>query len=193
MIFESIKTILNILEKCPKFEDNCLKQEYMAQIDIRGKLDKELSSIFKQREAKKVWFLTSKEDVNYSNFFTNKLLIIYIIRKGVPYSLFNLIQHFAPFSEEEWADILGISTKSLQRYRQASKRFKSIQSEKIIEMAEVTNAGRDVFEDIDKFKLWLNTPNYSLGNIKPMELLKDSYGKEMVIGELTRINHGILV
>lgn len=60
-------------------------------------------------------------------------------------------------------------------------------------MAEVTNAGKEVFGDIDKFKLWLDTPNFSLGNLKPMDLLKDSYGKELVISELTRINYGILV
>ena len=60
-------------------------------------------------------------------------------------------------------------------------------------MAEVTNVGLDVFGDMDKFKLWLDTPNYSLENMKPIELLKDSYGKEMVISELTRINYGILV
>ena len=60
-------------------------------------------------------------------------------------------------------------------------------------MAEVTNIGLDVFGSMDKFKLWLDTPNFSLGNLKPLELLKDSYGKEMVISELTRISYGILV
>ncbi len=59
-------------------------------------------------------------------------------------------------------------------------------------MAEVTNVGLDVFGDMEKFKLWLDTPNFALGNLKPKELLKDSYGKEMVISELTRINYGIL-
>ena len=121
------------------------------------------------------------------------MLIISLIREGVPYSLFNLIQYSTPFNENDWANILEISTKSLQRYRQTSKQFKSLQSEKIIEMAEVTNIGLDVFGDMDKFKLWLDTPNFSLGNLTPMELLKDSYGKEMVLGELTRINHGIFV
>jgi len=104
-----------------------------------------------------------------------------------------LIQLLTPFTEEHWADYLDISTKTLLRYKQAAKSFKSIQSEKIIEMAEVTNIGLDVFGDMEKFKLWLDTPNYSLGNLKPMELLKDSYGKELVINELTRINYGILV
>jgi putative toxin-antitoxin system antitoxin component (TIGR02293 family) len=60
-------------------------------------------------------------------------------------------------------------------------------------MAEVTKAGMDVFGNRDKLQLWLNTPNYALGKLKPIGLLTDSYGKELVIGELTRINHGILV
>ena len=60
-------------------------------------------------------------------------------------------------------------------------------------MAEVTNVGLDVFGNMEKLKLWLKTPNFSLGNIKPMDLLRDSYGKELVISELTRINYGIFV
>ncbi|MCC6451300.1 MAG: DUF2384 domain-containing protein, partial [Acidobacteria bacterium] len=34
---------------------------------------------------------------------------------------------------------------------------------------------------------------FALGNVKPVELLRDSYGKELVMGELNRIAHGILV
>lgn len=63
----------------------------------------------------------------------------------------------------------------------------------IVEMADITSVGLDVFGEIEKFKLWLDTPNYALGNLNPKELLKDSYGKELVICELTRINYGILV
>lgn len=160
-------------------------------INIRQKLDKEISTIIKRSRIDKK-FLSSNKNFTYSDFLTNKMLMIFIIREGVPYSLFNLIQLYTPFSENDWANFLEISTKSLQRYKQSSKNFKPIQSEKIIEMAEVTNIGLDVFGDMEKLKLWLETPSYSLGNLKPIELLKDSYGKEMVISELTRINYGIL-
>jgi putative toxin-antitoxin system antitoxin component (TIGR02293 family) len=160
--------------------------------DITNKLNKEIVNIVKRSSLDKK-FLSQNTDVTYSDFLNNKMLMILIIREGVPYSLFNLIQHFTPFSEENWADFLDISTKSLHRYKQTSKSFKPIQSEKIIEMAEVTKVGLDVFGEMEKFKLWLETPNFSLGNLKPMELLKDSYGKELVISELTRINYGILV
>lgn len=160
-----------------------------ANITLR--LDKEISTIVKKSSIDKK-FLPTKKNITYSDFLSNKMLMIFIIRDGIPYSLFNLIVNYTPFTENDWSNFLDISTKSLQRYKQSSKSFKPIQSEKIIEMTEVTNIGLDVFEDMSKFKLWLSTPNFALGNLKPIDLLKDSYGKEMVISELIRINYGIL-
>ena len=163
-----------------------------AESTITQKLDKEIATLVRRSKINRKFF-TSIKDISYTDFLSNRLAIILVIREGVPYSLFNLIRHYAPFSENDWSSFLDISTKSLHRYKQTLRQFKSIQSEKIIEMAEVTHIGLDTFGDMDKFKLWLDTPNFSLGGLKPMDLLKDSYGKEMVMGELTRINHGILV
>lgn len=181
------------MEICLTFVDKCLKHSSMASttIDITNKLNKEISNIVKRSGFDKK--LSQDINITYSDFLTNKMLMILVIREGVPYSLFKLIQHFTPFTEDNWADFLNISTKSLHRYKQTSKSFKPIQSEKIIEMAEVTKVGLDVFGEMEKFKLWLEIPNFYLGNLKPLELLKDSYGKELVISELTRINYGILV
>jgi len=160
---------------------------------LEQKLDKEIAFFLRQPRVKKLPFKV-KENVSYEEFLTDKMMIIAAIRAGVPYSLFTLIQDYTPFTENDWADFLDISTKSLQRYKTAEDhRFKAIHSEKIIEMAEVTKVGLEVFGDMEKLKLWFNTSNYALGSLKPIELLKDSYGKELVIGELTRINHGILV
>ena len=169
------------------------KRLFMAvtNINIEEKLDREISIVIKRSRIDKK-YLSLKSKLTFPDFLSDKMLMILVIREGIPYSLFNLIQHQTPFSENDWANFLDISTKSLQRYKQSSKNFKSIQSEKIIEIAEVTNVGLDVFGDMEKFKLWLDTPNFALGNLKPKELLKDSYGKEMVISELTRINYGIL-
>lgn len=163
-----------------------------VKMNIEQKLDKEISTLFKPKAQDKR-LETNQQNLTYSEFLSDKMLIIKLIRTGVPYSLFNLIKDITPFSEGDWAEFLNISTKSLHRYKQTSKQFKSLQSEKIIEMAEVTNVGKETFGDMEKFKLWLDTPNFSLGGLKPMELLNDSYGKELVIGELTRINYGILV
>ncbi len=149
-------------------------------VSIVQRLDKEVASIIKRSKE----IDSPKGGVTYSQLLDDRMLMIQLIRLGVPYSLFELIQNYTPFTEADWADFLDLSTKSLQRYKQGAKQFRSIQSEKIIEMAEVTNVGMDVFGDMDKFRLWLGTPNFALGNLRPKELLKDSYGKEMVIGEL---------
>ncbi|WP_396197691.1 antitoxin Xre/MbcA/ParS toxin-binding domain-containing protein [Flavobacterium sp.] len=155
------------------------------------KLDHEITHVVKTGVVRKSAGATVK--ISHSDFFKDKLMMIKVIREGVPYSLFTIIQAYTPFTDKDWSNFLDISTKSLLRYKQSTKNFKPIHSEKIIEMAEVTNIGLDVFGSMEKFKLWLETPNFSLGNIKPMDLLRDSYGKELVISELTRINYGILV
>ncbi len=160
-------------------------------MDIKQKLDREIGLLVKPsigKEKAGSW----KAGITYSEFLSDKMLMISVIRAGVPYALFDLIRNVTPFSEGDWAAVLGISTKSLHRHKQTSKQFKPLQSEKIIEIAEVTNVGKEVFGDMEKFKLWLDTPNFALGKMKPIELLKDSYGKELVLGELTRINYGIL-
>lgn len=133
-----------------------------------------------------------EKNFNFEDLINNKLMLVKTIRIGIPFNLFTEIKNITPFSDDDWAEILSVSTKSLQRYKQDKNfLFKSIHSEKIIEIAEVSLLGNLVFGDSSKFKLWLNTPSYALGNMLPIELLKDSYGKEMVLAELHRIDHGI--
>jgi len=165
----------------------------IATKKIETRLNEEITSFIKQSGLHENT-TSGKSRITFDEFLKNKLLVISAIRAGMPWSMFELIQQFTPFSEKDWAEILDISQKSLQRYKaSANHSFKSIHSEKIIEMAEVTHIGIDVFDDLEKFKLWLSTPSFALGNHKPVELLRDSYGKEMVIAELVRISHGVLV
>ncbi len=188
-------SVLFRLDICLILADKCLKRAVMASATtkLEGRLNKEISSYFKTHRFSG-YAAAVKGTISYEEFLKDKMLIILAIRAGIPYSLFDLIQEYTPFSENDWASFLDISTKSLQRYRVATAyQFKSIHSEKIIEMAEVTKLGIEVFGSSDKLRLWLNTPSYALGSLKPIELLKDSYGKEMVMSELTRINYGILV
>jgi len=164
-----------------------------VKTNLENKLDIEIERFLSQCEIKDFATKFSKK-ITYDDFLKDRMLIIFAIRSGIPYSLFDLIQNYTPFTETEWAEFLSLSTKSLQRYKISSHHhFKPGHSEKIIEVAEVTKIGQDIFGSMEKFRLWLITPNYALGNFEPIDLLKDSYGKELVINELTRINYGILV
>jgi putative toxin-antitoxin system antitoxin component (TIGR02293 family) len=168
----------------------------LSKVTIEQKLDTEIARLFQHSTQEHLPVPVAAKlhkPRTYEDFLEDKMLIVVVIRLGIPYSLFSLIQLYTPFTENDWASLLDLSTKSLQRYKQASKSFGPLQSEKIIEMAEVTKIGLDVFGEMEKFRNWLNTPSFALGGLEPIELLKDSYGKEMVIGELVRIDHGVFV
>jgi putative toxin-antitoxin system antitoxin component (TIGR02293 family) len=124
--------------------------------------------------------------------FTDKLGMAEMISKGISASVFKNIQDSGLLHETEWASLLNISSKSLHRYKQSRQNFKPVLSDKILQVAEVFSVGLDVFGNKERFKLWLNTPNYALGSAKPVDLVKTSYGKDLVLNELKRINYGIL-
>lgn len=132
--------------------------------------------------------------IAFQNFIANPFLVNIAIEKGITYSIFEEIQKLIHLSEQKLADILSLSTKSLQRYKKDKDfRFKPIHSEKLIELAEVANFGLSVFDSKDQFNLWLDTPSFVLGNKKPSDLLTNSYGIKLVMQELNNIEHGIFV
>lgn len=87
---------------------------------------------------------------------------------------------------------MDLSSKTLQRNREEKDfSFKPNHTEQIFELSEVINFGIEVFGSSHKFYNWLKSALFALNNLKPLELINDSYGKEMVIAELNRIEHGI--
>lgn len=136
---------------------------------------------------------TSLSRMTYEDLLQDHFMTIALIRHGLPFSFFEEVRAGTPLQEEEWAEVLGISLKTLQRYEKQQKTFKPLQSEKIIAMAEVMMHGMEVFGDMDRLTRWLYTPSFALGQMKPVDLLRDSYGKELVMTELTHIDQGIFV
>ena len=79
--------------------------------EIGRKLDKEITSFFSVNKIN-----VPNRQITYEKFLEDKMLIIVAIRTGIPYSLFDLIQNYTPFSESDWANFLDISTKSLHNH-----------------------------------------------------------------------------
>lgn len=129
--------------------------------------------------------------VAFTDYLNDRLLMVEVIKKGITYSLFEEIQKLSSLTSQEWATILNLSTRSLQRYKEQDQLFKPIQSEKIMELGEIFILGNEVFGDADKFKRWLETPNFAIGSVRPTDLLSDSFGQQLVTDELNRINYGI--
>ena len=122
----------------------------------------------------------------------NILSLIEQVRKGIDFNTILLYARKSSLSLIEWADFLHISERTMQRYLKDKKSLAPVQSEKFIEIVLLYKKGAEVFGNEPKFDLWLNTENLALGNIKPKSLFDSTFGINLLIDELTRIEHGVL-
>lgn len=162
----------------------------MSGMDSETQIDQQINS-YAQKIAKEHHIELAEEPIGYYGLLSNKLLLVHAIREGLPFKIFSLIKEMAPFSMDQWAAFLGVSTKSIQRYESGNQSFKPLQTEKIMEIAEITKEGLEVFDDMKQFNDWLQAKNFVLGNMKPIDLLHDSFGQQMVLDELHRIDEGV--
>jgi len=122
----------------------------------------------------------------------NAMSLVEMVRHGVEYSTFDALVAKSPFSINEWSVFLHLSERTLQRYKIEMRKFDTLQSEKIIEMALLFQKGLEVFGDVKKFNNWLFADNLALGKVKPKELLDSCFGIDLIKDELMRIETGVL-
>ncbi|MFI5160127.1 MAG: antitoxin Xre/MbcA/ParS toxin-binding domain-containing protein [Sphingobacteriales bacterium] len=105
-------------------------------------------------------------------------------------SLDALIGHLGISKKAFSENILDASVKTLERKKSTDKLDKRTSSH-VIEIAKVVEHAFSVFEDEEKVKKWLNTPNRALNNIKPIDLFYLPTGLGMVDDILGRIEYGV--
>lgn len=126
--------------------------------------------------------------------FKDPYAITSMIKQGVPYHVFEQIKKTYPLSGQEWAELIHISYKTLQRYEaKEAYTFKENHSERILAITEVLDYGLYYFDDPENFRRWLDTPSFALGDSKPLDLLTNSFGRSLVLNELVHLEHGIFV
>ena len=133
------------------------------------------------------------DTIRFRSFLSDAWQVSRVIRDGLPFKFFEFVNARSPFTMMDWSRFLNISYKSLQRHKQDRTKFKPIHAEKIIEISEVVELGEDVFGDKAALKGWLFAPSYALGGERPVDLMTDSYGKQLVMDTLGRIDHGIFI
>jgi putative toxin-antitoxin system antitoxin component (TIGR02293 family) len=118
--------------------------------------------------------------------------LINATREGVDYKTFNDFSITYPLNSTIWSKILNMSERTIQRYKREKKRFDSIHTEKLLLIMLLFKKGSEVFGDTTNFLTWTNSENIALGGGKPIDLLDNSFGINLVKDELLRIEHGVL-
>ncbi len=123
---------------------------------------------------------------------TSHRTFLAISRSGVTSSDFLRLYREYDFSLADWAFMLGISERSLQRYIKTDHTFTVGESEKLLRLSHLLNRGLAVFGNSGRFQEWLKEGTPALSGDSPFELLDTIFGLDMVLDELGRIEHGIL-
>ena len=114
------------------------------------------------------------------------------ITKDFNFKEFKKIADKLPFTQKEWADILHVSERTLQRDAKDDGSFNFSVTDRILQIDKVIKRGIEVFGNIDKFFSWLKSNPYMLEGRLSVQSLRSFEGINMILTQLGRIEHGIL-
>ncbi|MEO7444487.1 MAG: antitoxin Xre-like helix-turn-helix domain-containing protein [Ferruginibacter sp.] len=112
--------------------------------------------------------------------------------KDFTYQEFKKISGKAPFTQAEWASLLHVSERTLQRYAKNNGSFAPINAERALQVAQLVEEGKSTFGSADKFYHWLKAGTQMLEGVLNLDSLTTAAGLQLVHTQLQRIQHGIL-
>ena len=114
------------------------------------------------------------------------------IISGLNFNDFQKIAVKVDFIQKEWAEILHLSERTLQRYAHDNSSFNSNVVDRLIQIKKVIQRGQEVFGSYERFNLWLRGNPYMLEGQLSIHSLSSIEGINNVLTQLGRIEHGIL-
>ena len=112
--------------------------------------------------------------------------------KDFTYNEFKKISDKTPFTQAEWASMLHVSERTLQRYAKTNGSFAPINAERAMQIGNVIKRGKEVFGSVDKFYRWIKSNPLMLETTLSPASLTTAEGINHILTQLGRIEHGIL-
>lgn len=104
---------------------------------------------------------------------------------------FSKIAATMPFTQKEWATMLHLSERTLQRYAKDNKSFEGIYVDKILHIGQLINAGLETFTSPETFYEWLKRDKQVMGHLLNFESLSSTRGIQDTIDQIGRIQHAV--
>jgi putative toxin-antitoxin system antitoxin component (TIGR02293 family) len=108
-----------------------------------------------------------------------------------PYRKFEKIATLVPFTQKEWANILNLSERTLQRYSNDNTSFEGIYVDRILHIEELIRMGLETFTNAEAFYRWLKREKHVLGKTLNFESLYSTRGIQDTIDQIGRIQYGV--
>jgi len=114
------------------------------------------------------------------------------IRRGLPARTIETVEDRLGLSQSDVAIILKVPERTLTRRRaKPDERLPADESDRVFRIARILNFAIEALGDQERAKIWLRSPNVSLGGVVPLTLLDTEPGARSVEDALGRIMYGI--
>jgi len=113
------------------------------------------------------------------------------IVQDFPYRKFEKVATLVPFTQKEWANILNLSERTLQRYSNDNSSFEGIYADRVLHVEELIRMGLETFTNAEAFYRWLKKEKHVLGKTLNFESLYSTKGIQDTIDQIGRIQYGV--
>jgi putative toxin-antitoxin system antitoxin component (TIGR02293 family) len=120
--------------------------------------------------------------------------IVHFVREGLPLTAFDALAHYAHVTIAELSAVTAISQRTLQRRAKTDEKrtLDREQSDRLTRVARLYQFAGEVFGSTDAARTWMSTPNRSLDNARPFDLLNTELEAREVEDALGRIQYGVI-
>jgi len=116
----------------------------------------------------------------------------YLIREGFPVISGDAVKKTLGLTDEQLAEIIGISLRTLQRKRKGSQRLSLVESDRLYRLARIYATATRILQNDEMAKEWLNRPQRGLGGRIPVKVVETEAGAREVEDLLGRIEYGVI-
>jgi putative toxin-antitoxin system antitoxin component (TIGR02293 family) len=114
-----------------------------------------------------------------------------IIESGIPVGSAEALKASIAVADSQFAQLLGVSGKTLSRVRGARGRLDPVASDRLFRLARIVALAIEVLEDEARALHWLKRGQIGLGGRTPLSLLGTDPGRDEIEKLLLRIEHGV--
>lgn len=118
--------------------------------------------------------------------------LITIIRGGFDYTAISYIQQAYQLPDRSFANLIGISDKTLMRIRKSHAKLSSMSGDRLYRLKKVWDLANAVMGTSGNALAWLRREQPGLGKQVPLDILDTEPGYEQVQTLLNRLEYGVL-
>ncbi len=116
--------------------------------------------------------------------------LINLSRHGVRKSSLKSLAGYLGITMEKMSSLVHSSHRNIQR-KDEDELLDTLKTEKVLELAAFIKRGIDVIGTEEAFKEWVHSPILALGNRKPIDFLDTTFGMQMALKVLGRLEQGV--